>query len=466
MEITIKQKTLSGLFLRFAVLFCMNTFFIIISCTLLIIAAAYAGLTLPANYTETQLTEHTPEIQNAGNELQEWIPEGCTYGIYDSKGRWITGNFKAEERIHAWEQYENKRIYGELQNYYRFIRQDNGNICIVKYDLHMRYSWDILNEILPAPELMSLILMGILFVLNAILLSKHFAGKLNRQLDELRGITDKIAENDLEFQTSPSDIREIDGVMKSLAHMKDALRTSLAIQWDMEQQKQEQLTMLTHDIKTPLTIIKGNAELLAESELSRENKECTDYILSNVGDIQKYLDRMKEVVYGIVPEYEEKCLSCKQLMEILWKAAVQVGTAEQIPVIMDRGEIESEIELSLIFCCPEGMIRAWKNILSNAVEYTDRNKGVSIGFYLHNENHGKYLSAVVCDYGHGFSRQDLKYADREFYSGDASRHDRKHQGLGLAIARRFLEEQGGRLEFGNHKDGGGEVRCLIKVETK
>ncbi len=465
MEIKSKQKTLTGLFLKFAVLFCVNTFLILIGCTLLLMAAAFFGQVLPANYAETRLTEHTAEIQEAGNEPERWIPEGCTYGIYDEKGRWITGSFAEAEREHAWDQYRNESIFAEAQNYYRFIRQDNGNICIVKYSVYMKYAWNALNKILPAPELMSFILAGILFIVNAILLSRYFARKLNRQLEELRGITEKIAENDLEFQTSPSDIREIDGVMKSLSHLKDALKNSLSAQWDMEQQKQEQLASLTHDIKTPLTIIKGNAELLAESELSHENKECADYILSNASDIQKYLDRMKDVLYGVSPEYEEMVFSCTQMEEIFREAAMQIGAAEKIPVALCKEASEDDRSQYKINCCPESMLRAWKNILSNGAEYTDKKKGLTVTFSLRQEDTQEYLEAVVRDYGPGFSPGDMGHADQEFYSGDASRHSRKHQGLGMAIARKFLEEQGGRLEYGNHKDGGGEVRCLVRVES-
>lgn len=464
MEIKEKQKTLAGLFLRFAVLFCANTFIIIAGVVLLMTVAVFAGLLLPADYAETGLTEYAAEIQSAGNEPEEWIPQGCTYGIYDPEGNWVTGNFPGEEQEYAWKQYQNDSIYAAVRNYYRYIRQDNGNTCIVKYRLYMRYAWDRLNEILPAPEPMSIILAGILFIINAIILSKHFARRLNRQLEELRAITEKIAENDLEFQTSSSDIRELDAVMKSLAHMKDALKDSLTAQWNMEQQKQQQLASLTHDIKTPLTIIKGNAELLAESSLSDENKECTEYILANTRDIQRYLERMKDVLYGTASEYEETVLSGRQLKKMLWDSAVEVGTAGKIPVTLrqDNAEI-AWCGNCKIYCCQEGMIRAWKNILSNAAEYTDQKKGLSLSFRLRVEKEQKYLEAAVRDYGPGFSPEDLGHAEEEFYSGDRSRHSRGHQGLGMAIARKFLEEQGGRLEYGNHKDKGAEVRCLIRV---
>lgn len=64
--------------------------------------------------------------------------------------------------------------------------------------------------------------------------------------------------------------------------------------------------------------------------------------------------------------------------------------------------------------------------------------------------------------GHRWSREDLRHADEEFYSGDTSRHGRDHQGMGLFIAKRFLEEQGGFLTFQNCADGmGAEVSLWI-----
>ena len=59
----------------------------------------------------------------------------------------------------------------------------------------------------------------------------------------------------------------------------------------------------------------------------------------------------------------------------------------------------------------------------------------------------EYLTATVRDFGKGFSEQDLIYADQEFYSGDASRHDRTHQGLGLAIAKKILKRAGRHALF-------------------
>ncbi|MDO4338721.1 MAG: ATP-binding protein [Eubacteriales bacterium] len=76
------------------------------------------------------------------------------------------------------------------------------------------------------------------------------------------------------------------------------------------------------------------------------------------------------------------------------------------------------------------------------------------------------LKAVVRDHGAGFSQKALQYADREFYSGDESRHDRRHQGLGLAIAKRAAAEQGGFLEYGNRDTEGAEVALWVKTEQE
>lgn len=459
MEVKSKQKTLAGLFLKYVVLFCMNTVFIVAGCALLLIGSSYTGLVLPANYAEVQLTENTPEIQRAGTNLEKWIPKGCTYGLYDSEGTWKSGSFSPKEQETAWAQYERQSIYASTGKYYRFIRQDNGDICIVKYDLYMKYSCERLNDILPAPEIVSFILDVLLFVLNAVFLSRHFAKRLNSQLEALREITDKIAGNDLEFQTKTSDIREINEVMVSLSHMKDALKGALKAQWNMEQQKQEQLTALTHDIKTPLTIIRGNAELLSEDDLSAENKECTAYILTNVGAIEQYLEHMRQVLNGIRPEDDDKVISCAQLGQMFQEVAMQLAAAEKIPL-----SFESNLTNGEISCNQTCMLRAWNNVLSNAAEHTEG--AIKVRLRHCRRDNEAYMVASVRDDGAGFGPEELECADKAFYSGDKSRHDRRHQGLGLAIAKKFLEEQGGFLEYGNHGEGGAEVALWIKIGTR
>ena len=346
-----------------------------------------------------------------------------------------------------------------MGKYYCYIKQSSGDICIVTYDLHMRYVVDKLNGIVPSPEILTPVLGVVLFFLHAILLSGHFAKKLKQELRQLREVTEKIGQNDLEFETGPSQIKEIDAVMSSLSGMKEALKDSLTRQWDAQQQKKEQLAALAHDIKTPLTVIKGNAELLAETDLSEENRECTDAILANAGSMEQYLEHMRQLLYGRDRAENTEVVTCACLKEQFKEAAMQIAAAEKVPVVFQEDTLCGNV------CCKPGPVgRAWKNVVSNAVEHTDRARGIVVRLQMEVYEGQEYLTAAVRDFGKGFSEQDLIYADQEFYSGDASRHDRTHQGLGLAIAKKFLKEQGGMLCFYNHAEAGAEVVCRIKTE--
>ena len=514
MEIRKKEKTLSGLFLKYVVLFCVNTILLAAGVFLLMLCALSAGLLLPANYAEVQLSENAEEICRTGAkeapeageakaggeakeeekakaegeakeeeakaggearagslpELEQWIPKGCTYGVYSPEGDWLAGDFSRQERKSAWSHYERNRIYAEYKEYYRFFSMDNGNICIVKYRLVMRYASDRLNELLLSPEALMPVTALLLFILNAVLLSRGFAKKVGKRLGELQEITEKIAGNNLEFETRASDIKEINEIMISLGRMKDALKESLEAQWDMEKRKREQLSALAHDIKTPLTIIRGNTELLKEGALSAEDQECAGYILANADEIEKYLETMRELMAGAEQgkgrETKQEVIPCKRLETGFREAAGQLAKAEKIPAAFAAGILKGESGGEAAVCCnPSDILRAFGNIVSNGVEHTDRQRGIEILTELKYREEQWYLRAAVRDYGPGFSPGELKYADQEFYSGDLSRHDRRHSGLGLSIAKRFVQEQGGFLEYGNCEDGAGaEVALWLKAE--
>lgn len=132
-------------------------------CLVFLVLSPMTGFTLPANYAELQLTDHTEEIRAAGTDVEALIPDGCRYGIYDAAGRFKTGTFSADAQKRAWQGYKNGSKYASMGKYYRYIKQNSGDICIVTYDLHMRYVVDKLNGIVPSPEILAPVLGVVLF---------------------------------------------------------------------------------------------------------------------------------------------------------------------------------------------------------------------------------------------------------------------------------------------------------------
>lgn len=455
MEIRKKENTLKGLFLKFIAVFCISSLLLLAAVTALFMAMVQSGLILPANYAEVWLSSYGKQICEADRVGEELLPPYSRYGIYSSDGEWLYGDFQRTEQKEAWQDYQKGNIYAPGGWYYRSLRRDNGEICLVKYRLVTRYSNEKMNQWLIRPEAMLPVLYILLFALNAYLLSRRFGNRLKEQLQVLQQVTEKIAENDLNFTMEPSRIKEINEIMFSFGKLKEALSQSLKEQWDMEQRRQKELSALAHDIKTPLTVIRGNGELLIEGELSLEDKENVEYILENTREIDGYLQKMRQLLLGREESSLPKREQCQSLTGEMIEAAKRLCAGERLTMTVTTGRMEGTL-----MCVKEELLRAWENLVSNGAEHTDREKGLHICIQVKEKDKKTYLTAEVRDYGKGFTGKDLLYADQEFYSGDESRHDRSHQGLGLSIAKGFVKRQGGFLEFKNAEDGTGGAAAL------
>ncbi len=82
---------------------------------------------------------------------------------------------------------------------------------------------------------------------------------MNRRLSTLIFIANKVEQQELDFEISASGIKEVDAILLSLDHMRAALKDALESQWKTEQEKNRQVSALAHDLKTPLTLVRGNA---------------------------------------------------------------------------------------------------------------------------------------------------------------------------------------------------------------
>lgn len=464
-----KKKTLAGIFAGYVLSFVMLTIVWAFFCFILMFAVILtSGLgLLPANYGELVLEKNNEAIKESEKVGEELIPSGSQFGIFDQDGTFLYGSFDKKDQETAWQNYQKDNQYARGKGYYHFFQRKNGEICIVKYYIEVRYANEKLNDILPPAEKLTSWLMAGLFtiltVLSGLILSRHFAKRMKKELAGLARVTEKIACNDLDFEVQSSNIREMEDSMRSLEKMKDALKISLQQQWEAEQSRNRQLSALAHDIKTPLTVIRGNAELLTEGELCSEDLFCVQEILKNARDIEQYLDSMRQVLKGQKNRTEQERVSCSDLAWEFKEAACRLGEVKRIPVFLETEEGEHEGE---ILCSRTELLRAWKNIVSNGLEHTSPGKGIRIEI-CEKVLEAPYLVVSVRDYGQGFSKEALIHGAEAFFSGDESRHDRKHQGLGLSIAENFMKNQGGFLEYKNvEKECGALVSLWIKKYTK
>lgn len=145
-----------------------------------------------------------------------------------------------------------------------------------------------------------MIIMSVIGAVAIIIIPSIRLEKNQKQMQPVLDAIGQIKDQNLEYETSCSGIKEFDDCLSAIDDMRDALRESLEKQWKTEQEKKQQMSALAHDIKTPLTIVRGNAELLSETELTTEQKNNITYVLNGTTQIQSYVKQLIDVTnHGI-----------------------------------------------------------------------------------------------------------------------------------------------------------------------
>ncbi len=451
-------KSITSVFFRYICFYTAGALF-----WLFIIFAVYfmfgaAGEILPANHMEVQLNASVGDIRKAPEVTEDMLPRGCTFGVYEYDGTLIYGTFSPEEAVRAWEHYEEDNIYGRWKRYYLFFVLDTKEICIVRYEIATRFRNAYLSEFFPNPDILAILSFVVLFLIHTVLVSRHYGRYMGKRISVLNEVTAKIRNQNLEFGKERSEIKEVDEVLDSLHQMKEALRDSLYRQWNLEKSKEEQIAALAHDIKTPLTVIRGNAELMAEGELSEDERGFNRDILQSASVIAEYLMILNEILLERGGEGETQEYDCREIINLLKERARILAKARHFEILFCETDLHEERKI----LCNEGQItRAFENILNNAIDYTPADGKVEIRAETAEKGASKYLAVIVTDEGPGFTKEGLERAAEQFYQGDRSRSNKNHYGIGLYTAERFVKTQGGYLSIKNTETRGAEVSLYI-----
>lgn len=326
------------------------------------------------------------------------------------------------------------------------VKMADGSFCLLQYDYATPYADPALRDTLPDFQTCYILLLAVL-ILAWLGWQTHctvrvFAAEIAR----LNAAVDAIAARQLEqIDTDGVRIREFAATLLALQTMGRELTDSLQSQWRMEQQRAEQIAALTHDLKTPLTVIQGNAELLEEDALSDAQHAQLQAILRGTERARHYLAALRTA--GAAPTVQAP-LASHTLTARLAQTARALCAPAGIQFILQE-EWQGTIRAA-----ENDLLRAAENLLDNAAAHTPR--GGTVTLTVVRENNSFILR--VTDTGPGFTAEALARAGEMFYT-DAARSDSSHQGLGLYSARRTAAAHGGTLRVYNTPGGCAEL-CL------
>ncbi|MDO5520566.1 MAG: HAMP domain-containing sensor histidine kinase [bacterium] len=264
-----------------------------------------------------------------------------------------------------------------------------------------------------------------------------------RPLNKLRIATQRMKEGDLNYSVMSEKTDEIGLLCGDFEEMRLRLKTLIDTKLQYEQESKELISNISHDLKTPLTAIKGYTEGIldgvADTDEKREKYLKTIYTKAN--DMTMLVDELSlytkldtnTIPYNFVTvnlnQYFADCIS--ELSLDLEVKNIDLGyfnyASHEIDVIID----------------PEQIKRVINNIVGNAVKYMDKRRGI-INIRIH-ENEDTVVIEIE-DNGKGIAEKDLPYIFDRFYRADASRNSSTGgTGLGLAIAKKIVEEHNGSI---------------------
>lgn len=412
------------------------------------------GVVIPANQVESDLSALRSDIETSKVFNPNVLPDGTRYVFLTRDFKLKKSNMPVNLQEESLLNYQFKNAHGGKYGYFQSFERSDG-IVIVNYQLSPRYRNAWMNQYFPNADLMMIGSMMVSILLIFVVLTFFYANKLRQQLRPILRATEKIAEQDLDFQTSRSTIKEFNQVLSGLDHMRVALRDSLMENWKAEQDKQNQISALTHDLKTPLTVARGNAELLAMTPLDGEQTDLLEHFQKGIAQVEAYVQELSELnKTSLTKTLTLEDISVREFVEDIYDQTLSLAQTKQINVAFDKKDIKKEIighwDRSLLN-------RAIMNIVSNAVEHTPSGSQLLLTARVEEDE----FTFICLDSGPGFSLESLEKATQLFYQEDKSRQSRNHSGLGLTIANDIVRLHHGSLSLSNDDNTGGAKVTII-----
>ncbi len=240
----------------------------------LLLGAMARGEVLPADWGATHADETISGIASAGSLDSESLPSAYQWAHVSATGNVLSTDMDEETLANVRKSVSSASAdetsvrpgpdvssgsYGQVAA----VMLADGTWAAISWDMMPHWADHARDASWPNPQDLWLVSTIIGTFLMVVLVALRAARVLTRKMEPLVAAANAVAADDLDRPAGGSDVAEVDDVLAAMERMRVSLKSSLEEQMASEEARRERMETLAHELKTPLTLIQGNAELLA-----------------------------------------------------------------------------------------------------------------------------------------------------------------------------------------------------------
>lgn len=304
---------------------------------------------------------------------------------------------------------------------------------------------------------MAIVVILILLVTAFVLIMWIYTG-INVPLHNLRSATHEIAEGNLDFALEITGDDEFGDLCRDFEEMRKRLRESSEEKIQYDRESKELISNISHDLKTPITAIKGYVEGIMDGVADTPEKmdRYIRTIYSKANDMDRLINELtfySKIDTNRIP-YTFNKINVNDYFEDCFEE-VGLDLESQGIDVSYSNYVDADV---VVIADAEQMKRVINNIVGNSVKYMDKKKKrISIRV----KDVGDFIQVEIEDNGKGIGAKELPYIFDRFYRTDASRNSSTGgNGIGLSIVKKIVEDHGGKI-WASSKPGTGTVMYFV-----
>jgi len=302
-----------------------------------------------------------------------------------------------------------------------------------------------------------IVIVGIVFI-GTTLLTVWLYKSIVKPIGELKLAAERMKNGDLDFSVESEAEDEIGELFTTFEEMRVRMKEQIEVGMQYERESKELMSNISHDLKTPITAIKGYVEGVLDGVADTPEKQEKYFrtIYSKANDMEKMIEEL--FLYSKLDSNSETYSFARVNLNDYFEDCIEEISVDLEERNIDLGFFNYADKDVLIIADPEKLKRVITNIINNSAKYIGDKKGI-INIRIHEE--AEFVQVEIEDNGKGIAKKEIPRIFERLYRTDASRNSAQGgSGLGLSIAKKIVEEHGGRI-WATSKENIGTCICFV-----